>query len=282
MLLFYVWPCVCCLPALNRSVEMICVTKRADTIPTSLISISRPLLQYMHQSVSPPFRLSGSVHKGIYAACRILRPKSQTVFLLPWPWNFWGKPVCGKTYRQGMWPRHWNMKTKLSWFRIPLIKGDHIAWLAPPVIRFGYIALLPQWGGEGGFFTLFCTFFACLDSNQESCRSKQAGYQLKHPSSAKLSHPYPSLSHPSPSNFLLARGETTTLAFAERAVYRVPGCICSCRIMESPWLRSLRMQQHAFYRYQEEARADSYRSIHTQGLKTVHWAAANNNLPYLT
>ncbi len=51
-----------------------------------------------------------------------------------------------------------------------------------------------------------CIIERCLDTNPESCRSKQARYQLSHPSpslsqpSPSLSHPSPSLSHPSPSH----------------------------------------------------------------------------------
>ncbi len=43
----------------------------------------------------------------------------------------------------------------------------------------------------------FCIFEKCLDSNQESCRSKQARYQLSHPSpylaTSLLSHQSPYL-----------------------------------------------------------------------------------------
>jgi hypothetical protein len=45
----------------------------------------------------------------------------------------------------------------------------------------------------------FCIFGKCLNSNPESCRSKQVPYQLSHPSSCQLSNPSPyKLSHLSP------------------------------------------------------------------------------------
>ncbi len=37
----------------------------------------------------------------------------------------------------------------------------------------------------------FCIFERCLDSNPESCRSKQARYQLSHPSPWPTNHPSP-------------------------------------------------------------------------------------------
>ncbi len=50
----------------------------------------------------------------------------------------------------------------------------------------------------------FCIFERCLDSNPESCRSKQARYQLSHPSPSLATHlplqpPISHLSQPSPS-----------------------------------------------------------------------------------
>ncbi len=53
----------------------------------------------------------------------------------------------------------------------------------------------------------FCIFERCLDSNAERCRSRQARYQLSHPS-PWLSHPPPWLSHPPP---YLARISVATL-----------------------------------------------------------------------
>ncbi len=44
----------------------------------------------------------------------------------------------------------------------------------------------------------FCIF--CLDSNPESCRSRQAGYRLSHPSPSNLATNLPKLSHPTPYN----------------------------------------------------------------------------------
>ncbi len=46
----------------------------------------------------------------------------------------------------------------------------------------------------------FSIFERCLDANPESCRSKQARYQLSHPYHTSFSQSSPSLSHPSPPN----------------------------------------------------------------------------------
>ncbi len=121
-----------------------------------------------------------------------------------------------------------------------------------------------------------CIFERRLDWNPGSCRSKQARYQLSPPFPSKLSHPYPS------QIFYLPMVWWWLLHLPLRIEQSdAPGCICSCRIKESPWLQSLRMQ-HAFYRYQEEARADSYRSLtFTSRDWRRYWTAANNNLLYL-